>query len=76
MRRPPSLSEGCITISDYNLESYTNIYGDIIFKQVENRRIIVQVESLRRVRGIPNVIIIDKFHGVLRQVFSSVKLSK
>ena len=62
------------TISDHNLESYNNISGDITFKQGENRRVVVQVESLKRVRGIPNVIIVDEFHGILRQVFSSTQM--
>ena len=50
------------TRSDHNLECYSDIRGDIVFDPKHPRRIITQIESILRVCGIPDVIILDEFH--------------
>ena len=59
------------TTADYNLESYETIHGGIIFDTGIHRRVISQIESIVRVRGIPDVLLLDEWHGILRQIISS-----
>ena len=59
------------TTADYNLESYETIRGGIIFDTKMHRKVITQIESIVRVRGIPDVLLLEEWHGILRQIISS-----
>jgi hypothetical protein len=60
------------TASDYNLQTHKTIYGDMYL--TAHHRIISQVESLTRFKGPPpDVLIVDEFHGIRRQLFCSFR---
>ena len=58
------------TAADHKLESYANIRGPI--KLWRGRRVIVQADSLARLVDAPDVLIVDEFHGIRRQLFGSL----
>ena len=58
------------TAADHKLESYANIRGPI--KMWKGRRVIIQADSLSRIVDAPDVLIVDEFHGIRRQLFGSL----
>jgi len=60
------------TSVDHNLECYNTIRGEIVFAKTP-RRVISQIESIVCVRGIPDVLVLDEWHGILRQIMSMMQ---
>ena len=58
------------TAADQKLESDANIRGPI--KMWKGRRVIIQADSLSRIVDAPDVLIVDEFHGIRRQLFGSL----
>ncbi|KAL3836086.1 hypothetical protein ACJMK2_021539, partial [Sinanodonta woodiana] len=56
---------------DHGLECYRDIRGEIIYRADGHRKIIAQIESIVRVGGIPDTMIIDEWHGIRRQMINS-----
>ena len=64
-RKTFSSSQGALN----QCQNYQNIKGDICFSSGKNgkEKFVVQYESLKRIKGVPDVFIIDEFHGIRRQ---------